>query len=35
MEFAASGSFLFLKKRIRGDIALSDYWKYIEPSPEK
>jgi len=35
MEFAASGSFLFLKKRIRGDIALSDYWKYIEPSPQK
>jgi len=35
MEFAASGSFLFLKKRIRGDIAFSDYWKYVEPSPEE
>jgi hypothetical protein len=35
MEFEASGSFLFLKKRIRGDIAFSDYWKYVEPSPQK
>jgi hypothetical protein len=35
MEFEGSGSFLFIKKRIRGDIALSDYWKYVEPSPEK
>ena len=35
MEFEASGSFLFLKKRIRGDLAFSDYWKYVEPSPQK
>jgi hypothetical protein len=35
MEFAASGSFLFIKKRIRGDISLGDYWKYVEPSPQK
>ncbi len=35
MEFEASGSFLFFKKRIRGDIAFSDYWKYVEPSPQK
>ena len=35
MEFEASGSFLFFKKRIRGDIALSDYWKYVEPSPQE
>lgn len=35
MEFEGSGSFLFIKKRIRGDISLGDYWKYVEPSPEK
>jgi hypothetical protein len=35
MEFAASGSFLFIKKRIRGDISLGDYWKYVEPAPQK
>jgi hypothetical protein len=35
MEFEASGSFLFFKKRIRGDIALSDYWKYVDPSPQE
>jgi hypothetical protein len=35
MEFAASGSLLFFKKRIRGDISLGDYWKYVEPSPQK
>jgi hypothetical protein len=35
MEFEASGSFLFFKKRIRGDIALGDYWKYVEPSPQE
>jgi hypothetical protein len=35
MEFAASGSFLFIKKKIRGDISLGDYWKYVEPSPQK
>ena len=35
MEFEASGSFLFFKKRIRGDISLGDYWKYVEPSPQK
>jgi hypothetical protein len=35
MEFEGSGSFLFIKKRIRGDIALGDYWKYVEPSPQK
>ncbi len=35
MEFAAHGSFLFFKKRIRGDITLGDYWKYVEPAPEK
>jgi hypothetical protein len=35
MEFEASGSFLFFKKRIRGDLAFSDYWKYVEPSPQK
>jgi hypothetical protein len=35
MEFEASGSFLFIKKRIRGDLAFSDYWKYVEPSTQK
>jgi len=35
MEFEASGSLLFFKKRIRGDIAFSDYWKYVEPDSQK
>ena len=35
MEFEASGSFLFIKKRIRGDIALGDYWKYVESDSQK
>ncbi len=35
MEFEGSGSFLFIKKRIRGDISLGDYWKYVEPSPQE
>jgi hypothetical protein len=35
MEFEASGSLLFFKKRIRGDVAFGDYWKYVEPSPQK
>jgi len=35
MEFEGSGSFLFFKKRIRGDISLGDYWKYIEPASTK
>ena len=35
MEFEARGAFLFFKKRIRGDLAFSDYWNYVEPSSEK
>jgi len=35
MEFEGRGAFLFFKKRIRGDIAFSDYWKYVEPSSQK
>jgi hypothetical protein len=35
MKFEASGSFLFFKKRIRGDVSLGDYWKYVEPSPQE
>ena len=35
MEFEASGSFLFFKKRIHGDIAFSDYWKYEEPAGDE
>lgn len=35
MEFEARGAFLFFKKRIRGDLAFSDYWKYVEPSSEQ
>jgi hypothetical protein len=35
MEFSGSGSFLFIKKSIRGDISLGDYWKYVEPAPAK
>jgi hypothetical protein len=35
MAFDARGAFLFFGQTIRGDIRFSDYWKYVEPAPEK
>ena len=35
MLFEASGAFLFLDKRIRGDFLFSNYWKYEERQNER
>jgi hypothetical protein len=34
MNFEARAAFLIIKKRIRGDMVFSDYWKYVEPKEE-
>ena len=35
MVFDVRAAFLVINKKIHGDIAFSDYWKYVEPSPQK
>jgi len=35
MVFDVRAAFLVINKKIHGDITFSDYWKYIEPSPQK